>query len=100
MPMNAHRGQADWLAALGEPTRLAIIRALATGVKTVTQLATACDEEMVNVSHHLSVLKDGGLVSVERDGRFMLYSLVGAKATGGALELAHTSGVKVKVPLV
>ena len=92
--------QADWFAALGEQTRLALVRALATGQHTVTQLAAAVRTEMVNVSHHLKLLKQAGLVSSERDGRNVIYSLVGAKALGTVLELTHPSGAKVTLPLV
>src|SRR5436190_2072957 len=63
------RAEADWIAALGNLTRLAIIRALATGVKTVTELARECEDEIVNVSHHLGVLRGARLVACERDGR-------------------------------
>jgi DNA-binding transcriptional ArsR family regulator len=91
--------EAAWLAAFGDPTRLAIMRALATGEKTVTKLAVACEVEMVNVSHHLGLLKDSDLVTVERDGRFMRYSLVGATVSGTTLTLTHASGAKVVIPL-
>ena len=91
--------QAMWIAAVGEPTRLAILRILATGEKTVTELAKVCQVEIVNISHHLNLMKAAGLVTAERDGRFMRYNLVGAKATAGALELLHDSGVKILIPL-
>lgn len=93
------KSQAAWIAAVGEPTRLAILRILATGEKTVTELAKVCQVEIVNVSHHLNLMKAAGLVTAERDGRFMRYNLVGAKANAGALELLHESGVKIFIPL-
>jgi ArsR family transcriptional regulator len=68
-------------------------------VKTVTELAKAAKTELVNVSHHLKILKAAGVVSVERDGRFMRYSLLGAKATAVAIEMAHESGARVTLPL-
>ncbi len=99
MPTKQRKVEAAWLAAFGEPTRLAILRALAAGEKTVTQLAVACGVEMMNASHHLSILKDCGLVAAERDGRFMRYALAGAVVGGGTLTLAHASGAKVVIPL-
>ena len=93
------RVEAAWIAAIGEPTRLAIIRVLATGEQTVTVLAKVCHAEIVNVSHHLKLLKTAGVVTVERDGRFMRYSLLGAKVTGTVLEMTHESGAKVLLPL-
>ncbi|WP_232069710.1 hypothetical protein [Gemmata massiliana] len=54
---------------------------------------------MVNASHHLKIMRNTELVTVERDGRFMIYALVGATMKGTRLELAHTSGAKVVLPL-
>ena len=99
MPTKNQKTEAAWLAAFGDPTRLAILRALATGEQTVTKLAVACGVEMVNVSHHLGLLRVIGLVAVERDGRFMRYNLVGGTVTGTTLTLAHESGAKVVIPL-
>jgi len=91
--------QAEWVGAIGEPTRLSILFLLTTGQQTVTRIATALRVEIVNISHHLKLLKQAGLVSSEKDGRMMIYSLVGAKVTAGMLELSHPSGVKVTLPL-
>src|SRR4051812_43055992 len=68
MPLNQQdrKTLAEWLAALAEPTRLAVIAALAAGPKTVTELARVCKAEMVNVSHHLGVMKASGLVDSSR----------------------------------
>jgi ArsR family transcriptional regulator len=63
------------LKALADPERLRIIDALFAGAKNVSDLAAQLDEEIVNVSHHLGVLRTAGVVNVERQGRFMVYSL-------------------------
>ena len=99
MPTKKQKAEAAWLAAFGEPTRLAILRTLATGERTVTQLAVACGVEMVNASHHLGQLRQIGLVTAERDGRFVRYSLVGGTVNGTTLTLAHESGAQVVIPL-
>jgi ArsR family transcriptional regulator, nickel/cobalt-responsive transcriptional repressor len=101
MPLtkNDLRGPAEWLAGVAEPTRLAVLRLLATGDKTVTALAQACGTEIVNISHHLNRMKGIGLVTAERDGRYTRYSLIGATVTATLLELTHGSGVKVAIPL-
>jgi ArsR family transcriptional regulator len=93
------KGEAEWIDAIGDPTRLVIIRRLSTGAKTVTDLAKACDTELVNVSHHLGIMRAAGLVEANRDGRFMRYGLLGARATATEVELTHASGVKVVIPL-
>ncbi|QJW95757.1 ArsR/SmtB family transcription factor [Frigoriglobus tundricola] len=92
-------GQAEWIGAIGEPTRLSILSLLVMGQHTVTNIATALRVEIVNISHHLKLLKQAGLVSSVKDGRMVIYSLVGAKAVGTTLELSHPSGVKVTLPL-
>jgi DNA-binding transcriptional ArsR family regulator len=66
---------ADLLQALGEPNRLRIVDLLRSGSKNVTEISRLMQEEIVNVSHHLSVLRDAGLVENRRDGRFIIYSL-------------------------
>ena len=63
------------LQAIAEMNRIRIIDCLRTGSKNVTQLATLLEVEIVNVSHHLGVLKAAGLVEDKKDGRFVIYSL-------------------------
>lgn len=63
------------LKALADPERLRIVDVLFAGAKNVSDLSAELESEIVNVSHHLGVLKAAGLVQVERQGRFMIYSL-------------------------
>lgn len=66
---------ADLLGSLAEPNRLRIIEILRTGSRNVTELSRMLESEIVNVSHHLSVLRATGLVQDVKDGRFVNYSL-------------------------
>jgi DNA-binding transcriptional ArsR family regulator len=63
------------LAALGDPTRQAIVRRLATGPQPVGELAEHLPVSRPAVSQHLKVLKEAGLVHDERDGTRRLYRL-------------------------
>jgi DNA-binding transcriptional ArsR family regulator len=91
---------ADWLQCLAEPNRLAIIKELAKGSKNVTELAKLMNVEIVNVSHHLGVLRQGGLVSDEKHGRFVVYSLNGGTVKGTTLTMTHDgTGYELSVPL-
>lgn len=63
------------LQALAELNRIRIIDCLRTGQKNVTELATLLNVEIVNVSHHLGVLRAAELVNDVKDGRFVIYSL-------------------------
>lgn len=91
---------AKFIAAVAEPTRIAVIRQLVGGTKTVGELAKAIGVEIVNISHHLGVMRQAGLVTSEKDGRFVRYTQT--CVTGGddqEIELADTvSGVKVSIP--
>lgn len=66
---------AAMLQALAEPNRIRIIESLRTGEKNVTELAKELNTEIVNISHHLGVLRSAGLVQDVKDGRFVIYSL-------------------------
>ena len=66
---------AELLQALAEPNRIRIIECLREGSKNVTELAKLLNVEIVNVSHHLGVLREAGLVQDEKHGRFVVYSL-------------------------
>jgi ArsR family transcriptional regulator, nickel/cobalt-responsive transcriptional repressor len=63
------------LQAIAEPNRIRIIECLRTGSMNVTDLAKALEVEIVNVSHHLGVLRTAGLVEDVKKGRFVEYSL-------------------------
>jgi ArsR family transcriptional regulator len=63
------------LRALAEPDRLRIIRCLRGGAKNVSEIADALDAPIVNVSHHLRILREAGLVLDEKQGRFVHYRL-------------------------
>ena len=66
---------AGLLQALGEPNRIRIIDLLRAGSKNVTEISRLVEDEIVNVSHHLGVLRRAGLVEIRKDGRFVFYSL-------------------------
>jgi ArsR family transcriptional regulator len=61
--------------ALNDPKRLLILHVLAKGPATVGQLAEAIDATVANVSQHLAVLRDRGLVDSERDGLTVVSTL-------------------------
>ncbi len=65
----------DTLRALGDPTRREILRVLRAGDLTAGDIASRFPMTGASVSHHLSVLKEAGLVRATRDGRNLIYSL-------------------------
>lgn len=56
-------------AALGDPTRRAIVARLATGDATVLELAAPFDITLPAISRHLKVLERAGLITRARDGQ-------------------------------
>jgi DNA-binding transcriptional ArsR family regulator len=56
-------------AALGDPTRLAILERLARGEATVTELAEPFAMSMPAISRHLKVLETAGLIERDRAGQ-------------------------------
>ncbi len=80
---------AELLSALAAPERLKIVRFLADGPHTVTEIAQMLKlVNVVNVSHHLSVLKNAKLISGKKKGRFVWYAL-----RSGVLEEVVAAGV-------
>lgn len=63
------------LLALSDPTRREILKMLKKGDKTAGEIAERFDISAPAISRHLSVLKDAELVVVQREGKFLLYSL-------------------------
>jgi ArsR family transcriptional regulator len=64
------------LAALADPTRLAIVRQLASDSETCAcDFTTCCDVGQPTVSHHLRVLREAGVVTSERRGQSIFYRL-------------------------
>jgi DNA-binding transcriptional ArsR family regulator len=56
-------------AALADPTRRAILKRLAQGEATVTELSTPFAMSQPAISKHLKVLERAGLISRARDGQ-------------------------------
>ncbi|MDV2967177.1 ArsR/SmtB family transcription factor [Nitratireductor aquimarinus] len=62
-------------AALADPTRRAVIRALSEGDATVSRLAAPFDMALPSFTQHLGVLEDAGLIVSRREGRSRVCSL-------------------------
>jgi DNA-binding transcriptional ArsR family regulator len=72
--MDAYRGDDAW-AALGDPTRRAIVASLAERPRAVGELATDLPVSRPAVSQALKVLKDAGLVTDQAAGTRRIYRL-------------------------
>lgn len=73
---------ARWFRALGDETRLRIIRRLAHGEQCVCDLTDALDVAQSRLSFHLRALREAGIVSDRREGRWVYYRLNRAALRG------------------
>lgn len=62
--------------AISEETRLRIVQLLAGGERCVCDLQEELGAAQSRLSFHLKKLKDAGVVSDRREGRWVYYSLV------------------------
>ena len=61
--------------ALSDETRLSILGRLRRGERCVCELTDALEAAQSRLSFHLRVLKEAGLVTDRREGRWMYYTL-------------------------
>ncbi len=61
--------------ALSDETRLGILEALRGGERCVCELTDTLDAAQSRLSFHLKTLKDAGMVTDRRDGRWVYYTL-------------------------
>lgn len=61
--------------AMASPNRLELLEALAQGERSVERLAEAAGMSIANTSHHLQVLREGGLVRARKEGVQVIYRL-------------------------
>jgi DNA-binding transcriptional ArsR family regulator len=67
----------ETFAALAEPNRFRIVELLRGGPRTVNEIGARLDLNQPQVSKHLRVLKDAGLVEVEPRAQQRVYELRG-----------------------
>lgn len=79
---------ARWFHALSDPTRLQVVEMLSHGERCVCELQRALDAAQSRLSFHLKILKEAGLVSDRREGRWSYYSL-NRDALEAIAEFAH-----------
>lgn len=65
----------DAFKALSDPTRRRILELLSEQDLSAGEIADAFDISKPSISHHLSTLKNAGLILDERKGQNIIYSL-------------------------
>ena len=62
--------------ALGEPMRIRLVDRLREGEATVGELSEALEASQQNISKHLAVLADSGILGRRKDGNDVYYRIV------------------------
>ena len=75
LPPEALEQVAAYFQALSEPTRLRILNLLREGERNVGDLAQACGYTAANVSRHLAMLMQHGLVTRQSRGTSAYYRI-------------------------
>jgi ArsR family transcriptional regulator len=75
--------------ALSDETRLAILARLRNGPRCVCDLQDLLGAAQSRLSFHLRTLKDAGLVSDHKEGRWTYYALNAAAVAAVAAQLAE-----------
>lgn len=84
---------ADVFHALSDATRLRILALLRDGERCVCELQAALDTGQSLLSFHLKTLRDAGLVSYRKEGRWAHYGL-----SDDGLRVAHDLVAAIRQP--
>lgn len=66
---------ANRFKTLSEPLRLRILHLLQQGEKSVSELTAAIETSQPNISKHLKILQDAGIVKRQQVGNTVFYSI-------------------------
>nr|WP_249024581.1 metalloregulator ArsR/SmtB family transcription factor [Couchioplanes caeruleus] len=73
---------------LADPLRAQLVQILATGPATTSHLVADTGAKQPNISGHLKLLREAGVVTTESRGRYTYYRLAPDALQGAALHLA------------
>ena len=79
----------DFAKALADETRQKIMTQCCCQQLSVNDIVAALDVAQPTVSHHLKILKSAGLVTSERRGKQVLYSLNQARLAARCCQVAE-----------
>jgi len=77
--------EAEIFKAMADPCRLKILMLLREGELCVCEIMIGLDRPQSSTSHHLSILKDAGLIKERKDGRWSRYRL----SEGAVIEMLN-----------
>ena len=77
---NRSRRQSKFFKALSDEKRIRILKLLTIKEMCVCELMIALDTTQPNLSHHLKILENQGLVNRRKEGKWAYYSLTNSEA--------------------
>ena len=84
---------ADVIRVLGDPLRLRIVTLLARETLCTTHLVEETGAKQTNLSNHMKVLREAGIVETEPCGRFTYYTLTPEVLAGLSGQLAELAAL-------
>ena len=81
------------MKALGDPVRWKVVTELRRGTRCACELGAASQVAPSLLSHHLGVLRDAGVVTSQRRGKWIDYTLVGGVLEELAEEVSLAAAV-------
>lgn len=84
----------ELLQVIGPQPRLEILLALDTGEACVCHLEAFLGQRQAYISQHLMALRESGIITARRDGRFVFYRL----QNPALLDLIYSAGLLAGVP--
>jgi ArsR family transcriptional regulator len=87
--------EAEILQAMADPCRIKILTLLREGELCVCEIMIGLDRPQSSTSHHLSILKDAGLIKERKDGRWSRYRL----SEGAVIEMLNMAKLMTEVKI-
>lgn len=79
--------------ALSDPTRRRVLQLLRKGPTSAGDLADHFDVSKPTMSAHFAILREAGLVEIERDGKSLVYHLQLSVLEDALMGFANTFGI-------
>jgi len=90
----------DFGKVLADQTRQMIMKVCCRQRLTVSEIVAQIDVTQPTISHHLKVLRDAGLMTVQRQGKEIYYTLNQNNVINGCCQLANTFAPEIPLKIM
>lgn len=90
----------DFGKVLADQTRQKIMKVCCCQRLTVSEIVAQIDVTQPTISHHLKVLRDAGLMTVQRQGKEIYYTLNQNNVIHGCCQLANTFAPEIPLKIM